>query len=171
MNERLEEIKKWNEFDGGIHQHQIDWLIQQAEILEQNKDVVKSIVGEEALHQNGEYESEMMRLQNRVEELETKNNHAMTIANKRLARILMLQNSVEELEKEIGNYKKACSALEVVESYSRKETQRYKQVLETASSEMGHALYSHKSDDVKRFYIENAKRQVDEALAGENNET
>ncbi|WP_373894438.1 hypothetical protein [Virgibacillus sp. CBA3643] len=32
-------------------------------ILETNKSVVNAIVGEETLHQDGEYESEMMRLQ------------------------------------------------------------------------------------------------------------
>lgn len=44
--------------------------------------------------------------------------------------VAWLLSRVEELEEENKNYWKACSAWEVLESYGRKENERYRQALE-----------------------------------------
>jgi len=77
--ERLQEINELfvrGVYEGsnnaGLDESDISWLIGQANILQQNKGVIEAIVGEEVLHQNGEYETEMQRLGERVQELEGK---------------------------------------------------------------------------------------------------
>ncbi len=45
---------------------------------------------------------------------------------------------------------------------------RYRKAIESMKSEINYALYSHKSKEVKRYYLENAVRYADEALEGKN---
>jgi hypothetical protein len=52
-----------------IYPKDVAWLIEQAEILNSNNEVVKAIVGEETLWQEGKYESKMMKLQNENKKL------------------------------------------------------------------------------------------------------
>jgi hypothetical protein len=59
-----------------------------------------------------------------------------------------LINRVGELEKENENYKKACASWEAVESYSRKEAQRYKQALDEMR------LHAHYPEIIKSVYDE-----------------
>src|SRR5690625_1234889 len=54
------------------------------------------------------------------------------IARKDIDYLIQQAERVEELEKDIANYKKACTSWETVESYSRKEAQRYKQAIENS---------------------------------------
>ena len=48
------------------------------------------------------------------------------------------------------------------------QNKRYREVIESMKSEIKYALYSNKSEDVKRHYLENAKREADEALEEES---
>ena len=47
------------------------------------------------------------------------------------------------------------------------ENKRYRETIKSVRSEIEYALYSNKSDDVKRHYLQNAEREATEALEGE----
>jgi|SRR5699024_2346187 len=44
------------------------------------------------------------------------------------------------------------------------ENKRYRETIKSVRSEIKYALYSNKSDDVKRHYLQNAEREATEAL-------
>src|SRR5699024_9710681 len=47
------------------------------------------------------------------------------------------------------------------------ENKRYRETIKSVRSEIKYALYSNKSEDVKRHYLQNAEREATEALEGE----
>src|SRR5699024_5886270 len=47
------------------------------------------------------------------------------------------------------------------------ENKRYRETIKPVRSEIEYALYSNKSEDVKRHYLQNAEREATEALEGE----
>jgi len=88
------------------------------------------------------------------------------IARKDIDYLIQQAERVEELEKDIANYKKACTSWETVESYSRKEAQRYKQALELVEDELEYAKTTG-NDEVRDMYIKNSIRFINEALERE----
>ena len=47
------------------------------------------------------------------------------------------------------------------------QNKRYRETIKSVRSEIEYALYSNKSEDVKRHYLQNAEREATEALEGE----
>ena len=47
------------------------------------------------------------------------------------------------------------------------QNKRYRETIKSVRSEIKYALYSNKSEDVKRHYLQNAEREATEALEGE----
>ena len=47
------------------------------------------------------------------------------------------------------------------------ENKHYRETIKSVRSEIKYALYSNKSEDVKRHYLQNAEREATEALEGE----
>lgn len=176
MSERLEEIKTTPNNPANnedfwivkIYKEDFDWLIQQAERVAVSRKEIRTWEkaadiwadknttlekrAEETAKRNKEleyaskYNGELNEfLQKRKLPPNTLGRHVVDVVMER----------VEELEKDIGNYKKACSALETLESYSRKETQHYKSWLE----------------DIRDITTGSAHEFAIKALAGEPNET
>ena len=48
------------------------------------------------------------------------------------------------------------------------ENKRYRETIKSVRSEIKYALYSNKSEDVKRHYLQNAEREATEALEEES---
>ncbi|MCM3110661.1 hypothetical protein [Lederbergia lenta] len=104
-----------------------------------------------------EQQKEIESFQNLKEILEEAN-HGMS------AKVEEQQKELERREKFIEN----LQAVHFAELQTEKaDNARLQKTIKSASSELNYALYSNKSDDVKRFYTENAKRYLDEVLAGE----
>lgn len=81
---------------------------------------------------------------------------------------IKLQERVDGIMQEYIALKNLHNISVKANDMTTKENQRYKQALETAAEELHYALNSNKSDDVKRYYVENAKRFIDEALKEES---
>ena len=78
-----------------------------------------------------------------------------------------VDNGIDWLLKRAEDAKSAESNLSAVRRYLREEEEqnkRYREVIKSMKSEIKYALYSNKSEDVKRHYLQNAEREADEAL-------
>ena len=77
--------------------------------------------------------------------------------------IELLQKRVQELEDII--YQDARQGM-IEDLYE--ENKRYRETIKSVRSEIKYALYSNKSEDVKRHYLQNAEREATEALEEES---
>ena len=73
---------------------------------------------------------------------------------------------IEQAEKNI-----TCQEVLDLQKYALKgllkQNKRYRETIKSVRSEIEYALYSNKSEDVKRHYLQNAEREATEALEGE----
>lgn len=127
------------------------------EILEQAERVEGTVRRNKELEYASKYNGELNEfLQKRKLPPNTLGRHVVDV----------VMDYVEELEKDIGNYKKACSALETLESYSRKESQRYRQALEFYANRNNYS-----KGILRPAVLIDYGRQAEKALAGEPNES
>jgi hypothetical protein len=70
MRDELQEIEREYHENMGLSFDSTEWLIDQVKQYEADKKTMSQIVGEETLWQSGQYESEMSRLQKKVEQYE-----------------------------------------------------------------------------------------------------
>lgn len=74
---------------------------------------------------------------------------------------------VDNMQKLVNYHQQKQKEAEDANEPYRHQNRRYREALESMKSEINYALHSNKSKDVKRFYLENAARFADEALAKE----
>lgn len=99
--------------------------------------------------------------QERLEE--TKNVRWENLRTSQILHVKWLIERVQELE----NLKDAFDDLDSDYIDLQEENKRYRETIKSVRSEIKYALYSNKSEDVKRHYLQNAEREATEALEGE----
>lgn len=125
------------------------WLIERVESLEnRNKEL------EYASKHNGELNE---FLQKRKLPPNTLGRHVVDV----------VMDYVEELEKERIERDIVRKSRSKLENQTIQLNRRYRKTIESMKSEINYVLYSHKSKEVKRYYLENAVRYADEALEGD----
>ena len=112
----------------------IEFLIEQAEQVQKLKEIKNN-----AINQIDVTQERNKRLEKRVQELEEKRERYQSGRNVAVA-TKMKMDDLEEQNK------------------------RYRETIKSVRSEIKYALYSNKSEDVKRHYLQNAEREATEAL-------
>ncbi len=71
---------------------------------------------------------------------------------------------VKELEESEREWVLFQAQVNCINQKLEQQNKRYRDAIESMKSEINYALYSHKSKEVKKYYLENAVRYADEAL-------